>query len=115
MDISSTYFHLLSISRMAETTDEWGGTKQTYGPVTSLQNISCGYSQGSRNKNTTQTETRNVISYNPKVFCDSSLDIKTGDRVTINYGIRVIGEFTASEPYLYNSHQEVSLIRLGEA
>jgi len=115
MGISSTYFHKLSISRMVETTDQWGGTSQKYGPVTSLQDIICGYSQGSRNKNTTQTETRNVISYNPKLFCDPSLDIKVGDRVTINYNTMVIGEFTASEPYLYNSHQEVSLIRLGEA
>ena len=115
MGIESTYFHTLNVKRMGDTTDEWGGTIQGYADVPTLQDISCGYSQGSRSKNTTQTEIRNVISYNPKLFCKPSLDIKTGDRVTINYNERVIGEFTTSEPYLYNSHQEVSLIRLGEA
>ena len=115
MGISSTYFHKLSISRMVETTDQWGGTSQKYGPVTSLQDIICGYSQGSRNKNTTQTETRNVISYNPKLFCDPSLDIKVGDRVTINYGTRVIGTYTTGKAYYYNSHQEVPLTEDGEA
>lgn len=115
MDISSTYFHLLSVSRLTSTVDEWGGTSQKYSPVESLQLIACGYSQGSRNKNTTQTESTNVISYNPKVFCDPSLIINAGDRVTINSDTRVIGEFTASVAYYYNSHQEVSLIRLGEA
>ena len=115
MGISSTYFHTLSVNRMGETTDQWGGTKQAYAPITSLQDIICGYSQGSRNKNTTQTETRNVISYNPKVFCDPSLDIKTGDRVTVNYEERVIGVFTTGKAYYYNSHQEVPLTELGEA
>ena len=115
MDISSTYFHTLSVIRMGETTDQWGGTKQAYAPVTSLQDISCGYSQGSRSKNTTQTETRNVISYNPKLFCDSSLDIKPGDRITIKYATRTTGTFTSGKAYYYNSHQEVPLTELGEA
>jgi len=115
MGISSTYFHTLSVNRMVETTDQWGGTSQKYGPVTSLQDKSCGYSQGSRSKNTIQTETRNVITYNPKLFCDPSLDIMTGDRITIKYGERTIGTYTTSKAYYYNSHQEVPLTEDGEA
>jgi len=115
MGIESTYFHTLSINRLGDTEDEFGGTNQAYADVSTLQDIVCGYSQSSRSKNTTQTETRNVISYNPKLFCDPSLDIKTGDRVTIKYEERTIGVFTTGKPYYYNSHQEVPLTELGEA
>ena len=115
MGIESTYFHTLSIKRMGEIVDDYGGTTQAYADVPTLQDIVCGYSQSSRSKNTTQTETRNVISYNPKLFCDPSLDIKTGDRVTIKYGIRIIGVFTTGKPYYYDSHQEVPLTEVGEA
>jgi len=115
MGIESTYFHTLSVNRLGNTVDEWGGTVQGYADVETLQDISCGYSQGSRSKNTTQTETRNVISYNPKLFCDPSLDIKTGDRITIKYSERTIGTFTSGKAYYYDSHQEVPLTELGEA
>lgn len=116
MGIESTYFHVMSVSRMQDVVDEWGGTVQEYAPVPLLQLIPCGYSQSKRNgTNATQTESANVVSYNPKVFCAALLDIKAGDRITINFGDKVIGEFTASEPYIYDSHQEVPLLKVGEA
>lgn len=119
MGIETTYFHTMSVSRMQDVVDQWGGTVQEYVPVPTLQVVACGYSQsksgGKKESNATQTESTNVITYNPKLFCSPILDIKAGDRITINFGIKVIGEFTASEPYIYNSHQEVSLLKVGEA
>lgn len=111
MDISATYFHKMSVSRFGDTKDEWGGTKQAYVPIPALQFITCGYSQSSRTMNAIQTVTTNNITYNPKIFCDPTLDIKAGDRITVNYGSKVIGKFQAGEPYVYDSHQEVPLIK----
>lgn len=116
MDISSTYFHTMSISRIQNTKDKYGGTMQKYMPIPILQLIPCAFSQNSRNgTNATQTESSNVVTYNPKVFCSTNLDIKVGDRISIINNSRPLGEFTASQPYYYDSHQEVTLLKLGEA
>lgn len=115
LDISSTYFHSMSISRFQDTVNEYGITEQKYVPIPLLQLVPCGYSQSKREYNSTQTDNRNIIKYNPKIFCNPSLDIRAGDRIIINYNDRVIGEFTTSEPYIYDSHQEVPLLKVGEA
>lgn len=113
--IEQTYFHSMSVSRFVDTVDEYGQTKQEYAEIPSLQLIRCGYSQSKRNSNTTRTESVNQIVYQPKVFCDPTLDVRAGDRITINYNTRVIGEFTAGEPYIYDSHQEIPITKVGEA
>lgn len=116
MDITSTYFHNMSISRLQDTIDEWGGTIQKYEPIPIMQLIPCAFSQSSRNsQNATQTDSVNVIKYNPKIFCDPNLDIIAGDRIEVRFNTRLLGSFTASEPYIYNSHQEIPLLKLGEA
>lgn len=116
MNIKSTYFHVMSISRMQEIENEWGTTKQKLVPVPLLQLLPCAFSQSSRNsKNTTRTESENKVSYNPKMFCDTGLDIKVGDRVSITFANRLLGEFTTGEQYWYSTHQEVPLTMVGEA
>ncbi len=114
--IESTYFHIFSVERLQPIENEWGTTETSYQPVTSLQDIECGFSQASRNNiNTTRTESTNIISYNPKIFCNSEFEIVAGDRITVKFGTRNIGVFTASEPYIYETHQEIPLLKVGEA
>lgn len=115
MSIASTYFHTMDVSRLTDTEDDFGRTNQKYMPVLELQNINCGYSQSSRNMNTTRTESNNIIEFNPKVFCNPTLDIKTGDRISIKYHTRDMGEFTAGSPYIYDSHQEIPLMKKSDA
>lgn len=116
MGIEQTYFHKMSVSR-AGSGDSWDGDSTlTYAPVPLLQLITCAFSQSNRNTaNASQTTAANTITYNPKIFCDPSLDIRAGDRITVNYGTRVIGTFQASEPYIYDSHQEIPLMKVGAA
>lgn len=116
MDITNTYFHTMSISRIQDIKNEWGGTVQKYVPIPIMQLIPCAFSQSSRNGiNTNIDNERNVIIYNPKIFCNPSLDIRAGDRIEVRFGARLLGEFEASEPYIYDSHQEVPLSKVGEA
>lgn len=115
MGIASTYFHTMDVSRLSDTEDEFGRTKQGYVLVDTLQNINCGYSQSSRGMNTIRTESVNIIEYNPKIFCNPTLDIKTGDRISVKYHTRDMGEFTAGEPYIYDSHQEIPLMKKSDA
>lgn len=117
LGIENTYFHAMSISRLQDLKDEWGATIQKYEPLDLLQLVPCGFSQNRRGTeyNTTRTENRTIVETTPKVFCNPNLDIQAGDRITINYNTRVIGEYTAAEPYIYGSHQEVPLQKVGEA
>lgn len=116
MNIKSTYFHKMTVNRIQDIEDEWGGTKQGYSPVEPLILIPCAFSQSSRNsKNTKRTESENVIKYSPKIFCDPTLNILAGDRIEIMFNTRKIGEFTTSEPYLYSTHQEITLELIGDA
>ena len=113
--IGSLYKHVMSISRYQSTKDEWGKTKQIYVPIPSLQLVKCKYSQLGRGSNTTRTDSTNNIKYMPKIYCNPNLDIRAGDRITINYGTKVLGQFTAGDPYIYNGHQEVPVTKVGEA
>lgn len=116
MSIESTYFHKMNISRLQDNVDEWGGTNQKYEPIPIMQLLPCAFSQSARNStNTVRTESVNVVSYNPKIFCSLNLDIRAGDRIEIIFNSRSLGEFTASEPYLYPTHQEIPLMKVGEA
>lgn len=113
--ISTLYRHLMSVSRIQDVEDEWGRTKQGYHPIPSLQLVKCKYSQLGRGGNTTRSESTNTIKTIPKVYCHPSLDIRAGDRIVINYGTKILGNFTAGEPYIYASHQEIPITKVGEA
>lgn len=117
MDIESTYFHNFSIYREQKITNEFGQTLPSkFLQVQNLQNIPCAYSQSSRNSmNATQTTTTNRININPKIFCSPGIDVHAGDRVYIYYHGRLLGKFQTSETILYDSHQEIPILRIGEA
>ena len=116
MNITNTYFHHFSLSRIESVTDEWGKEKEGYKPVENLQLIPCGFSQRSRSrKNAEQTESVNVIEHTEKIFCDPTIEIRAGDRITIFLKTRDLGEFTASEPFIYDTHQEIPVYKKDEA
>lgn len=113
--INQTYFHKMTVLRNETTEDEWGGVISGYHEVTGLISIPCAFSQSSRNVNTSQTESTNEININPKIFCNPDLDIRVGDRIQVYWKTRYLGTFNASNPYIYNSHQEIPISRVGEA
>ncbi len=57
-----------------------------------------------------QTEAENNIAYEVKLFIASELDIRQGDIIEVVRG-NISREYTAGEPFLYPTHQEVSLQR----
>lgn len=124
MGIESTYFHVMNISRIGDKEETDGSTVQDYVKVPLLQLLPCGYSQSKRNvMNAEQTDSVNKIVLVPKIFCDPALDVRVGDRLEVHFKIKTaagftlkkIGDFQASEPLLYDSHQEIPLLGEGEA
>lgn len=61
-----------------------------------------------------QTESVNEIVYETKLFISPNVDIKQGDVIEVTRG-SLLREYTAGEPFLYPSHQEISLQRREEA
>lgn len=57
-----------------------------------------------------QTEAQNDIAYETKLFIAPGLEIRQGDEITVSRA-GVVREYTAGEPFLYPTHQEISLQR----
>ncbi|BBH19824.1 phage protein [Paenibacillus baekrokdamisoli] len=84
----------------------------------------CRLSQTGLGKNS-QSPAQNAIQYESKLFLAPELELKQGDeievtrgRVTVEGWILLPGQprtFTAGEPFLYPTHQEVSLQRKEKA
>ena len=101
------YTDRFSLSRMVEITEPWGETRHERQVV--YQDQPCRISQRALGANN-QGEPTNEIVYETKLFCSPSLRIQQGDEVTVTRA----GEtrsYTAGEPFLYLTHQEVSLQR----
>ncbi|MEV2911099.1 ABC transporter ATP-binding protein [Paenibacillus larvae] len=88
-----------------------GSTKNE--PVVIYQDQPCRISQRALGVNS-QTDAENKIAYETKLFIAPDLDIRQGDVVEIKRGA-LSREYTAGEPFLYSTHQEVSLQRKGYA
>lgn len=69
----------------------------------------CRISQRALGQNN-QTEAQNKILYETKLFVAPELDIRQGDMLEVTRGT-VTRKYTAGEPFLYPTHQEVSLQR----
>lgn len=110
MNIESTYFHEFCLSRTQDIKNEWGATEQVFALVPSLQFIKCAFSQINRKYSSEQKQS-NRITYEAKLFCDASLDIRPGDWLQIYCKDKLLGEYKASVSFLYDSHQEVGLLR----
>jgi len=109
--IESTYGHKATIKGYRESKTEYGSTK--HDKVIVVEDILCALSQNSRNFNTTQNLS-NDISYTAKLFCSPDIEVNTGDEIIVSIGFTT-REFKAGEPYIYESHQEIPLLRESEA
>jgi hypothetical protein len=70
----------------------------------------CRLSQIALGKND-QTEAQNEIRYETKLFIAPEIDIRQGDLLEVTRGTVTRKKYTAGEPFLYSTHQEVSLQR----
>lgn len=110
--IERLYEDRATISRHMEYEDP--NTKETkQGLVPVYENQPCRISQRALAANA-QTETVNPIAYETKLFIAPELEIKQGDVVEVTRG-GVTRKYTAGEPFLYPTHQEVSIQRDDEA
>lgn len=106
--IEQLYEDRASISRYMEYDDPI--SKETkFGLVPIYENQPCHISQRALAANT-QTDTVNQIAYENKLFISPELEIRQGDIVEVTRG-SVTRKYTAGEPFLYPTHQEVSLQR----
>src|SRR5690606_26311505 len=95
-----------TISRHMEYEDQTTKeTKRDLVPV--YENQPCRISQRALAANT-QTETVNQIAYETKLFIAPELEIKQGDVIEVTRGT-VTRKYTAGEPFVYPTHQEVSI------
>ena len=69
----------------------------------------CRISQRALGQNN-QTEAQNEIRYETKLFIAPEVEIRQGDLLEVTRGT-VTRRYTAGEPFLYSTHQEVSIQR----
>ncbi|MFS1514562.1 ABC transporter ATP-binding protein [Chengkuizengella sp. SCS-71B] len=82
-------------------------------PDNIYKNEPCKLSKLSLGRND-QTEVQNNIQYQMKLFISPDLEILHGDEIIVTRYGRTLN-YTAGEPFIYSSHQEVSLERKGYA
>ncbi len=105
--IERMYTDRFSLSRVVEITEPWGETRHERQVI--YQDQPCRISQRALGTNN-QGEPANDIVYETKLFCSPGLRIQQGDEITVTRA----GEtraYIAGEPFLYLTHQEVSLQR----
>ncbi|MED4377981.1 ABC transporter ATP-binding protein [Schinkia azotoformans] len=100
-----------NISRMESYETEKGETRQRLTLVYTAE--PCRISQKSLSINS-QRETFNEISYETKLFISPDVEVKQGDTITITRGT-IVRTYKAGEPFVYHTHQEVSLQRSEKA
>lgn len=108
--LERTYTDRLTVQRI-EKVKVNGETKQRL--VTVYEQQPCRISQKTLGTNG-QTESVNRIAYETKLFIAPELEIKQGDTLTVTRG-PLTRTYTAGEPFLYESHQEISIQRKTEA
>lgn len=107
-EIERLYEDACTIYRYEKTTDpDTGETVQTL--VAFYTDQPCRISQKALGTNG-QTEAQNNISYETKLFIAPDLEIRQGDMIEVTRGI-VTRKYEAGEPFLYPSHQEISIQR----
>ncbi|GJM73001.1 hypothetical protein HMSSN036_52170 [Paenibacillus macerans] len=88
-------------------------------PVPVYSDQACRISQKALGRNG-QTEAQNDIAYETKLFIAPELEIKQGDMLEVTRGritaagwepIAATRKYTSGEPFIYPTHQEVSLER----
>ncbi|EHQ92145.1 hypothetical protein [Desulfosporosinus youngiae] len=109
--IEKLYEDTCTVSRMIDVKKPSGETRQELQSVHIDQK--CKLSQKSLASNQ-QTESTNNILYETKLFIAPELEIKQGDTLVVTHCGRTL-KFTTGEPFVYGSHQEISLQREDKA
>lgn len=110
--IEKFYTDRCTISRYQDYKDPV--TKQTkLQPVTIYDDKPCRISQRALGANS-QTEAQNEIAYETKMFIAPEIEVRQGDAIEVTRS-GVSRTYEAGEPFLYPSHQAISLQRKGYA
>lgn len=109
--IERLYEDICAVSRMVDVKKPSGETRQELQPVYTDQK--CRLTQKTLASNH-QTESTNNILYETKLFIAPELEINQGDTMAVTHCGRTL-KFTAGEPFVYGSHQEISLQKEGKA
>ena len=109
--IEKLYEDICTISRMVDIEKPSGEKRKALQPA--YEDKPCKLSQKALASNG-QTEAANNISYETKLFIAPELEIQQGDTIEVTRRGRVM-KFVAGEPFVYGSHQEISLQRKGKA
>ena len=104
--IATLYFDVMDIYRKEKVVNEHGVTELKENLIAS--NIKC--SLDKKDEVTSNGEVGSIVS-GYKVFCRPTVDIKIGDKLVITYN-GLTHTFEAGEPYPYQSHLEVPVIRM---
>ncbi|AFL99518.1 hypothetical protein Desde_1086 [Desulfitobacterium dehalogenans ATCC 51507] len=109
--VERLYEDKCTISRMVDVVKPSGEKRKELQAVYTDQ--SCKLSQKALASNG-QTETANNIAYETKLFIAPEMEIRQGDTIEVTRYGRML-KFIAGEPFVYGSHQEVSMQRKGKA
>jgi len=107
--IERLYDDRVTIRRFVEIEKPSGETALSKEPVPIYEEQPCRISQKSLAVNG-QTEAQNNISYETKLFISPDVEIRQGDQILVSRQ-GVVRTYTAGEPFLYPTHQEISLQR----
>lgn len=110
--LETTYEDTVTVMRYGEV-ELPGSGEIVLGEYPVHTNIPCRISQKALGANG-QTESVNNIAYETKMFISPDVEIKQGDKCSVTR-VGVTREYTSGEPFLYPTHQEISLQREGEA
>lgn len=118
--LSLLYTDRITVYRYSEKTNADGSIELVADDTNSLVDIPCRISLSGLDNAKSYKEDVNPEEQGSKIFCDSSVDLRKGDKVTISrYGIGgvviQIVEGTLGRPFKYPTHQEINLIEVGEA
>lgn len=106
--VERLYEDSCTIYRHQKTTDP--DTEETVlEPVVIYSDQPCRVSQKTLGTNN-QTDAQNDVQYETKLFVAPELEIKQGDMIEATRGT-LTRKYEAGEPFLYPSHQEVSIQR----
>lgn len=89
--------------------DTSSATKLVLGPVEGLTDIPCRVSNKSLDTNE-QTVAQGNITYESKLFINPDIELFSGDRVYITRN-GINRKYILGEPFLYPTHQEMSIQR----
>ena len=109
--LEEMYEDRLSITRMVDYKKPNGAMGKR--PEVVLSDQPCRISQKALGTNG-QTDTKNDIAYETKLFISPDVEIKQGDVINVTRN-SVVRKYSAGESFMYPTHQEISIQRDTEA